>query len=376
MLYSFSMTQEATGLRTTCDNCGGNMAWDAAAGQLRCGSCSALRDAPANAAHPQAGHIIEYDLEAALRDVKPRGRMGSGARQVKCNECGATVEFPDNVQARKCEFCDSPQVLAQDARADHYMPESLVPFGVDRAKAIASFKGWLGKLWFRPSNLKEKASVSELHGVYIPYWTFDCQVTSRWNADAGYYYYTEETYTATENGKSVTKTRRVRHTRWEPVSGQRHDGYDDHLVCASKGMPEDLARKILPFDTRSQLVAYAPQYLQGYSAESYAVDLKEAWGRGQEEIAAEQVSRCAKDVPGDTQRNLRANHEFAAATFKHVLLPVWIAAFRYNDKLFRFLVNGQTGEVAGKAPYSVTKIVLFVAALVAAAVGIFLLVRR
>lgn len=359
-------------IKTTCDNCGGALAWSAEKGQLECGSCGALRDVPEDAHHPEQGFIVEHDLEANLARQKPRGRLGAGMRQIKCNECAAVVEFPDGVTATKCSFCDSPSVLASEARTDHYVPESLVPFGVNKDQSVAAFKKWLGGLWFRPGDLKEKADVDELRGVYVPYWTFDAQVTSRWSADAGYHYYVDESYTVTENGKSVRKTRKVQKTRWQPASGQRHDAYDELLVCASKGLPADLARQVSTFETGA-LVAFAPHYLSGYSAESYQLELRDAWREAQERMAASQVARCKGDVPGDTHRNLRATHQYASATFKHVLLPVWVAAFRYNDKVYRFLVNGQTGRVAGKAPYSVTKIVLFVAAIVAVIAAIVIL---
>ncbi len=365
---------QAAGLRKKCDNCGANMAWNAQAGQLKCEACGALAPAP-GAAFGTGGRIIEYDLEAELAHPKPKGRIGSGARQTKCSECGAVVEFPDTLQATKCDFCGSPQVLAQEARADHYQPESLVPFAISRDQATQKFKTWQGKLWFRPNNLREKSSVQEFRGVYVPYWTFDCQITSHWTAEAGYYYTVTESYTTTENGQTVTKTRQVQKIRWEPASGQRHDAYDDHLICASKGVPDNLEHGISAFNTTG-LVVYAPEYLQGFSAESYAVDLPDAWKKGQQELAAEQERRCEGDVPGDTHRNLSATHQFAAATFKHVLLPLWIAAYRYDGRVFRFLVNGQTGDVSGKAPYSVTKITLFVLMIAAIVAGIVFLVLR
>jgi hypothetical protein len=284
------------------------------------------------------------------------------------------VEFPANVTARKCEFCDSPAVLAQEVQEDHYLPESMVPFLVSRDAAVTSFKDWLRRLWFRPSDLKHKAQVSELHGVYVPFWTFDCDVHSRWTADAGYYYYVTETYTVTVNGKSQTRTRQVRKVRWVPARGERDDHHDDHLVCASRGLPPGLAAKVADFDT-SQLKPYSREFVQGFSAESYAVDLPEAWARGQAEIADIQERRCAGDVPGDTHRNLRASHRFSNGAFKHVLLPVWVAAFRYRDRVFRFLVNGQTGQVAGTAPWSFWKIFFFVAFLAAVTVAIIVLTQ-
>jgi hypothetical protein len=364
--YDLSSSVAERTTTQTCPNCAGILHWDAVAAQLKCESCGQL----VAAAPPVLGaRIVEYDLEAELRSPRPKGPVGAGAQQMRCKECGAVVEFPDHITAKKCEFCDSPAVLAETARADHYLPESLVPFAVDRARAQDSFRSWLGKLWFRPSNLKEKADISELHGVYVPYWTFDADVTSSWSADAGYYYYETEHYTVQENGRSVTKTREVRRTRWVPVSGRRQDRHDDHLVCASRGLPDELARPMANFQT-GQLRPYAREFLQGYSAESYAIELPDAWVRAQHEIADEQERRCARDVPGDTQRGLRVSNRFAETSFKHVLLPVWIAAFRYQEQVFRFLVNGQTGNVSGKAPYSWVKIVAFVVMLVVIAAGI------
>jgi hypothetical protein len=345
------------------------MLWDAALGQLKCESCGATR-----AAHVQLGaRIVEHDLAGELGAARPRGAIGAGTRQMRCNECGAVVVFPANVTATRCEFCDSPAVLAQEIQTDRYLPESLLPFGIDKNAAVRAFKDWLGRLWFRPSDLKEKASVDQLHGVYVPFWTFDCAVRSDWTAEAGYYYYETEHYTVTVNGKSETRTRQVRKVRWTFASGHRNDSYDDHLVCASRGLPAGLARKVADFDTKA-LVPYTKEVLSGYAAESYAIDLPEGWSRAQAEIADEQESRCARDVPGDTHRNLRASHKFSETTFKHVLLPVWLAAYRYRGEVFRFLVNGQTGQVAGTAPWSVVKIVLaslLAAALVVAAVVLY-----
>jgi hypothetical protein len=256
-------------------------------------------------------------------------------------------------------------VRVEDARADHLTPECLIPFAVARDGAAGAFKGWLGKLWFRPSDLSDRASVHELRGVYVPYWTFSADVTSYWSADAGYHYTVTET---AEGGEA----REVQKTRWEPASGVRHDRWDDHLVCASAGLPD---KRPDDFDVRG-LVGYAPDYLAGFAAESYAVELRDAWDRGRKEIGDAQESRCRADVPGDTNRDLRATHQFQGTTFKHVLLPVWIAAFRYRDQVYRFLVNGQSGKVSGKAPVSWPKIVLFVATLAALIVAAVVLLRR
>src|SRR5262249_39363719 len=141
----------------------------------------------------------------------------------------------------------------------------------------------------------------------------------------------------------------------------------------SKGLPQDLAAQLRTFDTK-QLVPYSPGFLAGWRAEEYAIDLQAGFGGAQEIMVAAQQKNCASDVPGDTHRSLNVVNTFSHVTFKHVLLPVWIAAYRYREKVYRFLVNGQTAEVVGKAPWSWTKITLFVlfwVAVIAALVLVF-----
>jgi hypothetical protein len=252
-----------------------------------------------------------------------------------------------------------------------------VPFVVDQRTAIDKFRRWLGKGWFRPNEVKRIARNAEarVQGVYLPFWTFDAQTTSRWHAEAGYYYYVTQRYTVTVSGKSQVRTRQVRRVRWRPASGTHDEFFDDVLLFATRSIDEKILRRIYPFDTR-QLVPYRPQYLAGWRAEEYQIELNEAWKMAQEIIADRLRAACAREVPGDTHRNLRVQSQFQDTTYKHVLLPVWIASYRYRNRVFSFMVNGQTGKVKGEAPISAWKVVLtvlIVLALLAAIYGAMLL---
>jgi len=357
--------QKVTARRFKCEACGGEQLFDAASGKLKCKYCNAVRDVPAG-----DGQVVERDFFEGLAQA-PRGLGVDGAtRTAKCQDCGANVVFAELSTAARCTFCGSSKVLEQKENQQALRPESLLPFSVDKKVANASFAKWLGTLWFRPSDLKRLARVDEVAGVYVPFWTFDAHVDSSWTAEAGYYYYVQEEYTAQENGETVTRTRSVRHTRWERAWGSRADDYDDVLVCASQGLPRELADELKTFDT-AELVPYSAGFLAGWRAEEYAVDLSNGFGLAQDKMNREQEQRCARDVPGDTHRSLDVDNTYSAVTFKHVLLPVWIAAYRYRNKVYRFLVNGQTGEVVGRAPWSLLKITLAIVALVAVAFALY-----
>lgn len=337
-----------------CPSCGAELKWQPAAG-LACPYCEYQGDAPADAGNIT---IQEYRLEDAARSA-PRG-WGTERRSMRCQTCTAVSEIGPEVAATQCPFCGATQ-LDEASDEDVIRPESVLPFAIEREDAVRMFRGWLGGLWFRPSSLKSAAQIQSIRGVYVPAWTFDADATSRWDAEAGHYYYVEETRTAVEDGKQVQKTQRVRKTRWEPASGVHRDHYDDWIVQASGGLDQKALKGLLPYEL-AKLRGYDAQFLSGFDAERYSIDLHSSWAVAQKEIGSAERSKCRSEVPGDTQRNLSVDTSFSDVMFKHTLLPVWIAAYRYNDQVYRYLVNGDTGKATGDAPISWVKVILFVIA--------------
>ncbi len=347
----------AAGRKFPCASCGApEMQWDAASQSLKCPYCNHVH---AIAAEGGSHDIVEHDLQSGLTADTERG-FGAATRTVTCKTCGATVAFGGQEISTKCDFCSSPHVLEQESNRSLIRPESMLPFAIDQQAARGMFSEWIGGLWFRPGNLKKKASVGEINGVYIPYWTFDALVNSSWTARAGTDYEEEESYwTKDANGNDVEQWRTVIRTEWHPAWGSREDFHDDVLVCCSKGLPDKLVQGLKGFQL-DQLRPYDPGYLSGWRAEEYAVPLNEGWEQAVKRIEATQKSRCHDDVDADRVENLDVTNRFSGEKFKHILLPIWIASYRYNDKAYRFLINGQNGELRGEAPYSWIKIVSFI----------------
>lgn len=350
--------------RFPCESCGGEMSFDPDHQKLRCQHCDHLQPVPLSGAA-----VEEIDLRAAERAGVGRG-YGVTRKSIRCESCGAITSYDDDKVSVKCAFCDSGHVVQEEDDPSVIAPASVLPFQINRAAALAAFKQWLKKRWFKPGDLVKTWALEEIRGVYVPFWTFDSDTDSNWTAMAGYHYYVTETYTAMEDGKPVTKTRQVQHTRWEPAAGRYHQSFDDELVCASRGLEPSLVRKLYPYDT-TKLLGYQPQFLAGWEAERYRIDLKEGWAIGRQQMSEQIRAGCARMIPGDTHKDLRVNTRFADVTFKHTLLPVWVAAYHYRKKLFNFLVNAQTGQVSGSAPISwikVTALVLVIAAAIGVAV--------
>lgn len=342
-----------------CAACGAHLEFDPKTQGMKCQFCQSEKVIPV-----EHKAIVEHDFNAAPRNVGWDRPVVS----MKCDGCGATISGEATV-AGKCAYCGSPYVKPAQTRPDLIRPETLVPFRVDKAKVNVVFKDWLGKGWFTPSNLASLSRLDLIKGVYTPFWTYDTTASSSWTAESGYYYYENETYTVMVNGKHQTRTRQVRKVRWVPSNGQRQGFYNDVLVPASRGINQDLVYKIYPYDLNA-LVPYNPQFLSGFLAEEYGVDLQQGWGTAQGIVAASERDKCAKDVPGDTQRFLRVETSYSGITYKHILLPVWIAAYEYKGKNYNFLVNGQTGEVQGYRPISWLKVAAFVGVVAAACAGL------
>jgi predicted RNA-binding Zn-ribbon protein involved in translation (DUF1610 family) len=338
-----------------CPKCGGKMNFDAAQGQLLCPFCGHTMPVPQA---PQQATISEHDLAAALKDASGKALgYGTQLKSIKCQSCGAVLNVEPNITSTKCTFCGSNQVLEQQVDPTLYQPESLVPFAVEDARAQNLFRDWLGRGLFTPNDLKREGGGQKLRGVYLPFWTFDAHAESDWRAESGDYYYETEWVTVVRDGKTVREQQQVQKIRWYWTNGHHAGDYDDVLIYATRSIPTNILQKVYPYDTK-QLVPYQPQYLSGWSAESYQVPLAEAWPLGRDIIYQHERSACDSEVPGDTHRNLNVSTQLSALTFKHVLLPVWVASYRYHAKTFRFMINGQTGRVDGEKPISWIKVTI------------------
>jgi len=352
--------------RFDCPSCGGAAQWSPTKQALVCPFCGTV--SPMQPDGSASGTVQEQDLIAALRDIPQSDRGWEIAtKSVKCKSCQAISVFKPERVAQNCDFCGSPALVEYDEIKAPIRPESVLPFKLGQGDVRDKVRDWYKSRWLAPNRFKNRAFTDQLHGVYLPYWTFDAHVAARWTADAGHYYYTTETY---RDSKGNSQTRQVQHTRWEPASGSLEHFFDDELVPASKGVPAELLRKIEPFPTKD-LVPYDPSYVSGWVVEQYQIDLVAAAAHSRTAMDAKLHDLCAQQIPGDTYRNLQVDADYSQQTFKHVLLPLWLLTYQYGAKTFRILANGFTGTVAGKYPKSWIKVALLVIAILIVMLIIF-----
>jgi len=100
--------------------------------------------------------------------------------------------------------------------------------------------------------------------------------------------------------------------------------------------------------------------LAGFITEKYQIDIKQAFVIAREIIKTREREAVKRDIGGDRQRIHTMNTKYFDVTFKHILLPIYVSAFHYKSKVYAFYVNGATGRISGKRPYSAFKIALAV----------------
>jgi hypothetical protein len=257
------------------------------------------------------------------------------------------------VLTNTCAFCGSNRVLARAAEGDIIRPTALIPFVVDLPAGQAKVAEWLGAGWMHPAGLRAVRALRDLAGVYLPFWTFDADIRSNWDAEVG----TPRTVTYRQGGKRRTRTE----IDWRWQSGRVRVPVNDHLVVGTRHVSRSILRKVWPFDL-SQLADYDPGYLAGWQAHKHDIELSEAWEVAKSRIRDEAKRACHRDTGSSHVRNFRMTADFADERWRYVLLPVYLASYRFADRIYQVMVNGQTGKVAGQKPVDWRKVWLVIAA--------------
>lgn len=355
-------TDSGRGRIFPCRQCGADLEFSIGQQSLKCPYCGHVEDLQP----PEVDVLQERDLDAMLSRLQEWHEKGLtddqtvGDHEVRCEGCGANVVFQGTLTATHCPYCATPLQRDKVHNAETRIHvDGVLPFLVPESRAATNLRNWVQSLWFAPNEFKKVGANGKFNGVYLPYFTFDAMTFTRWSGQRGDHY-----YVTVGTGKEQRQERR---TNWTWVSGEFQRFFDDVLVLAVRGMNSALVLGLEPWPL-GKCIPFNPEVMAGLFARTYDVELPECYEEGRKRVRAALESDVRSRIGGDEQRVDDLKVQLSALTFKHILLPVWLLAYKYHDKTYQVMINAATGEVQGERPWSWVKITLTFLA-IAAVVG-------
>lgn len=338
----------------TCPQCGASMAYDIASGGLHCSHCG-YEELPEVNKVGKSAEQFEFTLET-LEQVN----YGWGVERLdlECQNCGARVSISSEQMTHTCAFCGSNKVILSCSQQDFFRPRYLIPFQVKPDTCQEIVTKWLSGHWMTPAALKSLVNLQTFSEIYLPYWTFDSETSAKWQAEVGH----PEAERYYDPSDRTWKTRTKINWRWE--SGSVHLKIDDLLVTGTRRVSSRHLLAIQNYNLHA-LVTFDPGFLAGMRAQSYDVSLEAAWEVARQEMREKTRQACRKQASTSLIRNFRMDMDFNDETWRFILMPIFLAAYKYDGKVYQVLVNGQTGTISGQRPVDWAKVWLVIAALLA-----------
>lgn len=355
-----------------CESCGADLEFHIGDQALRCEYCGHVKQIVIDAEttvqeqdfHAMLARLSDWRQQSAAEKVESGDADHAGdsttRNELRCDSCGGNVEFVGTLTSSHCPYCGSPVQLenAHKCQERRIPVDGLLPFLIQREDAKRNLGQWVDSRWFAPNKFRRQGANGKFNGVYLSYFTFDSMTFTNYSGQRGEHY-----WVTVGSGKN---RRREMRTRWYPASGRFQRFFDDVLVLANTGLKRKFMLALEPWPLL-KVVPFNQQMLAGLMARTYDIDLDECFREGRQRIDSAINTEVRQRIGGDTQRVHSVSSRYEAITFKHLLLPVWLLAYRYHGKTYQVFINAATGEVQGERPYSVWKILF--AILVAAAIS-------
>ena len=331
-----------------CPGCGAHGIWHPAQQQVACASCKTAMALPA----PAPGPVEGFAFIALLRDRPDSGRDWQPvATQVRCTSCLAVSTYDARIVGRVCEACGAPTLIPCDATGAPVSPGAVLPFKISPEDARETVLRWIrgqGVLRRR----RHAASFERMSASYVPCWTFSAHYHCAWRGEA--------------EKRDGDDRKRI------AIDGVVELDFDDVLIPASTTVPAAMWEKVTPFPL-SELRPFDARYLAGFTVETYAVNMWDAWDAARTKMEHE-ADRALKRDARNNVATLETWPKWTAERCKHVLIPLYRATYRHRRASYEVIINGYTGKVDGTRPWDPIVDTLVAVLMIAVPIGIIAVV--
>jgi len=346
------MNQENTSTpdvaKTPCPSCGNQLQYAAEKAKLNCSYCNY-----SEAIDECNSTVKDIALKEFMLETLQYIPEESGQHQFHCENCGSEFISEKELVNVNCGFCGSKTINEKAYDKKLVKPHGILPFNFSLDGATTIFYDWVKKGWLAPSNFSKSVYDYDLHGIYIPFWTY--------NADTETYYYGQRG--RIKQSRSSMKVNGIPINRqkisWTDVEGEILYSFKEILVVATNHIEQYIVEKLLPFQM-NEVQSFNTKYLSGWETDLYSLDLSDGYDSASR-IMDYKIDEMVKlDIGGDEQniediQTLKYNQ-----SFKHILLPVFICSYMYYNKKYHFSINGQSGKIVGQRPISRVKVALLI----------------
>ena len=337
-----SETQTFSANAAKCPNCGSNVIYDSVRGELICNNCGGRFDPNTLDKVGAFGFINpEKDYDGTIEISQD----DANRVEIVCNSCGAQIVTDKNTASTFCAFCGSPALVTRRLTRE-FKPDYIIPFKFNKEQAIKIFEDHCATISHLPKSFKSKKVLEKLTGLYVPTWIISTEVevnvVGKGNKGKMVDYSYSDYHASTVNNYSMLTYGKVKF-RLKNVP------FDGEIK-----IPNRLMAACEPFDY-SELIRFRPEYLQGYFAEKYDEQPLDMTDRIYRRLDRYAFSVCEKVTFGFDRFVPDTNASYTSyynPDIKYALLPCWFLSLEYDGKSYQYIVNGQTGKVAGDFPYA------------------------
>ena len=338
-----------------CPACGANTQFDTTAARIACKHCGYT-----SPIKPDPVGLTEAHHEFTLKTLSASNQgWGVKRKHMLCESCGAEFSITEDAITSTCPFCAANKVHISHAPVEFLRPEFIIPFKISLEKKQTLVNEWLRQGWFHPVDMVSNAMTQKFTGIYLPFWIFDVKINANWRAHLES---SDETEVTGKNNSQIEYK-----DGW--VTGQTQLEINDIPHPGTNKASHVLLENLQPFQFE-ELKNYSPDYLAGWQAQNYNIPLEASWATAKEKIREIAKSTIRHQINGTKIRNFSMTAKFPDETWRYVLLPVYLSAYKYKNRTFQIMVNGQTGTVAGQKPVVWTKVWLTIALLLAPGVSL------
>ena len=324
-------------MASSCPACGGEMKFDPTSGKLKCEYCASMYTAEeVEAFWKEKEQQAEAAQESASKPGENWDTEKDGMKTYSCSTCGAELIANETTAVMRCPYCGN-QTIVPGQFSGSIRPDHIIPFAHTKDQAISSYHQYYQKRFLLPKSFLTDNHVSEIQGVYVPFWLFDIKATV--NAEG--------------TGDKISSQEYETLTHYD-VTRKGYLSYEKVPTDASERMEDALMDSVEPYNME-EIKPFSLSYLPGFLAERFDVEQKDNVERAHKRIKATISEQTKKTVKHNRIESEQEQVTISEEKTEYGLFPVWLLTTRWNDKEYRFAMNGQSGKMTGDLPISVPK---------------------